>query len=66
MSHKFSAPVKICLFRKAKIFDLDQHLAVHELHGSSSGPDPDPNKSTVHKNSRLGSKPEKAKGRAAF
>lgn len=43
------------------VSEISRHLAVHELHGSSSGPDPDPNKSTVHKNSRLGSKPEKAK-----
>ncbi|WOG98993.1 hypothetical protein DCAR_0418339 [Daucus carota subsp. sativus] len=42
--------------------DSSQHLAVHECgESSSSGPDLDPNKSTVHKNSIVCRKVEKAK-----
>lgn len=46
------------------MFDLNQHLAVLECgESSSSGPDLDPNKSTVYKNSLVCRKVEKAKGK---
>ncbi|KAA8528529.1 hypothetical protein F0562_035884 [Nyssa sinensis] len=41
--------------------EISQRLAGHDLLESSSGPDPEPNKSTVHKNSRLIKRVEKAK-----
>ncbi|KAK4383440.1 hypothetical protein Sango_2775700 [Sesamum angolense] len=47
---------------KVEIFDLKQHLAGHELSEVMSGPDPDPNKTTLgHKNSISLSRKEKAK-----
>lgn len=49
-------------FEELKIVDLHQHLAGHDRRETSSGADSDPNKSTVHKNSRSSRKVQKAKG----
>ncbi|KAK9269827.1 hypothetical protein L1049_025400 [Liquidambar formosana] len=45
------------------VSEISQHLAGHDHHEISSGPDPnpDPNKPTVHKNSRLSRKGDKGK-----
>ncbi|KAL8130909.1 hypothetical protein AgCh_007001 [Apium graveolens] len=63
-----SCSVERCSFasdlhdRDSLLSDTYQHLAVHECgESSSSGPDLDPNKSTVHKNSLVCRKVEKAK-----
>jgi len=50
--------------RRIKIFDLNQHLAGHDFHETLSGPDPDPNYSTVNKSSQHSRKVEKGKGTA--
>lgn len=49
-------------FKELKIVDLHQHLAGHDRRETSSGADSDPNKSTVHRNSRSSRKVQKAKG----
>uniref|UniRef100_A0A5B6Z911 Remorin C-terminal domain-containing protein n=1 Tax=Davidia involucrata TaxID=16924 RepID=A0A5B6Z911_DAVIN len=43
------------------VSEISQHFAGNDLPETSSGPDPDPNRSTIHKNSCLVKKVEKAK-----
>ncbi|XP_057973888.1 uncharacterized protein LOC131161890 [Malania oleifera] len=63
-----SASVDRCSFasdghdQDSLVSEISQHLAGHDVCESSSGPDLDPNKSTVHKSSRLTRKAEKTKG----
>lgn len=49
-------------FEELKIVDLLQHLAGHDRRETSSSADSDPNKFTVHRNSRSSRKVQKAKG----
>ncbi|XAR61897.1 hypothetical protein NMG60_11016443 [Bertholletia excelsa] len=62
-----SASVDRCSFASdvhdhdSLVSEVSKHLAGHDLREISSGPDSDPNKSTVHRNSRINGKVEKAK-----
>ncbi|KAA8537761.1 hypothetical protein F0562_027659 [Nyssa sinensis] len=64
-----SASVDRCSFasdvhdHESLVSEISQHLAGHDLPETSSGPDPDPNRSTIHKNSGLSKKVEKSKVR---
>ncbi|PSR99778.1 Remorin, C-terminal protein [Actinidia chinensis var. chinensis] len=53
--------LKFVDFEEFKNFHLNQHLAGRDLRETSSGPDSDPKKSTVHRNSRLARKVQKIK-----
>ncbi|KAL7245207.1 hypothetical protein ACSBR2_000517 [Camellia fascicularis] len=54
--------LKFVDFEELQIFDLNQHLAGHDLRETSSGLDSDPNKPTGRRNSRLIRKVGKEKG----